>query len=63
MIKPVALLLFIGLGFSQSRDYPNFEVIINNNPYSKPIFLHSMSGANRYMAIIDSNLNVIWNII
>jgi hypothetical protein len=62
MIKPVALLLFIGLGFSQSRDYPNFEVIINNNPYSKPIFLHSMSGANRYMAIIDSNLNVIWNI-
>ena len=55
-------LLIIGVGFSFSQDYPDFEVVSFNNPYSKKILLHTMSDENRYIAIIDSNLDVQWSI-
>ena len=62
LYKNILKALLVGMGISTSQDYPNFEIIHNQNPYQKPIILHTMSNQNRYMAIIDSNLNVQWHI-
>jgi len=43
-------------------EYPNFEIIINNNPYSEKLFIHTMHQPSGYMAILDTNLNFYWSI-
>ena len=48
--------------FTQSRDYIDFQVVVNDNPYPANMFIHSMSMDNRYMAVIDSTLNTAWYI-
>ena len=60
MIKMSLLLVF--LGFLQSQNYPDFEVLHLDNPQSSSLFLHTMSEQNRFMAIIDSNLDVQWHV-
>ncbi len=32
------------LALSQSRDYLDFEIVVNNNPYPEDIIIHTMSG-------------------
>ena len=46
------------LGFLQSQNYPGFQVLHLDHPQSSPLFLHTMSEQNRFMAIIDSGLDV-----
>ena len=48
------------MGFLLSQDYPDFEIISLSNPYPSSLFLYTMSEEERFMAIIDSNLNVQW---
>ena len=50
------------LALSQNRDYPNFEIVVNNNPYPEDIIIHTMSGGDHFMAIIDTDLSVKWYI-
>ena len=50
------------LGFLQSQNYPDFEILHFDNPHSSSLFLHTMSEENRFMAIIDSNLDVQWHV-
>jgi len=50
------------MGFLLSQDYPDFEIISLSNPYPSSLFLYTMSEEERFMAIIDSNLNVQWNV-
>ena len=52
------LILFINLTLANSRDYIDFEIITNNNPYPEKIFIHTQ-GVN-YMAILDENLEPYW---
>ena len=42
--------------------YPQFDINVNNNPYSGELFIHSMSQPNGYMAILDHNLDQYWSI-
>ena len=60
MIRISSLLYF--LGFLQSQNYPDFEVMHFESPHSSSLFLHTMSEENRFMAIIDSGLNVQWHV-
>lgn len=53
-------LLFIGLLFSQN--YPEFEIVQMTNPYPSSLFLYTMSEEDRFMAIIDSNINIQWHV-
>ena len=54
--------LFWSLVTAQSREYIDFQVLVNDNPYSANIFIHSMSMDSRYMAVIDPALNIAWYI-
>ena len=60
MIRISSLLFF--LGFLHSQNYPDFEVLHFDNPHSSSLFLHTMSEENRFMAIIDSGLDVHWHV-
>ena len=60
MIRISSLLFF--LGFLESQNYPDFEVLHFDNPHSSSLFLHTMSEQNRFMAIIDSGLDVQWHV-
>ena len=50
------------MGFLLSQDYPDFEIISLSDPYPSSLFLYTMSEEERFMAIIDSNLNFQWNV-
>ncbi|MFL2983350.1 MAG: arylsulfotransferase family protein [Candidatus Neomarinimicrobiota bacterium] len=52
----------ISHALSYSQNYPDFQILSNNDPYPEPLFLYTMSGEERFMAIIDSNLNVKWSV-
>ena len=43
--------------------YPEYNIIINNNPFPEDIFIHSTSSDNQFMAILDTNLEVSWYIV
>ena len=58
MKRLIALLLYFGSSFSQ--DYPDFEIIQLNNPQPSPMFIHTISEQNRFMGIIDQDLNIQW---
>ena len=63
-IKVIAILFpsfFLSLDFA--IDYPDFEIIINNNPYPEDIFIHSTGDDNQFMALLDSELEVKWYIV
>ena len=64
MIKCLLIILSIcmTLALSQERDYPDFEVVVNNNPYPEDIIIHTMSGGDHFMAIIDTDLSIKWYI-
>ena len=59
MMKRLIIILCMSWSsiFTQSRDYIDFQVVVNDNPYPANMFIHSMSMDNRYMAVIDSTLN------
>ena len=44
-------------------NHPDFEIIINNNPYPEDIFIHSTGEDNQFMALLDSELEVKWYIV
>ena len=60
MIRISSLLFF--LGFLQSQNYLDFEVLHFDNPHPSSLLLHTMSEDNRFMAIIDSGLDVQWHV-
>ena len=64
MMKRLIIILCMSWSsiFTQSRDYIDFQVVVNDNPYPANMFIHSMSMDNRYMAVIDSTLNTAWYI-
>ena len=59
-------IIIISLSWSlvtpQSREYIDFQVLVNDNPYSANIFIHSMSMDSRYMAVIGPTLDIAWYI-
>ena len=62
-IIPVISIICIALVLPQDRDYPDFEIVVNNNPYPADIIIHMMSESqHRYMGIIDTDLSVKWYI-
>ena len=64
MFKKLSNIVFIciSLLFSQNRDFPEFDIIVNDNSYSGDIFIHLMAQNDRYMGIIDSSLSIKWYI-
>ena len=64
MIKYLLIIsaICMTMALSQERDYPDFEIVVNNNPYPEDIIIHTMSGENHYMAIIDTDLSIKWYI-
>ena len=56
------ILIIMIYNLSLAQNYPDFQILSNNNPYPESIFLYTMSGEDRYMAILDSNLNVVWSV-
>ena len=60
MKRLISPLLFLGSLFSQN--YPDFEIIHLDDPHPSSLFVHTMSEQDRFMGIIDSNLNVQWHV-
>jgi len=58
------LIISVCIATAVAVDYPSFNIMINENPYSEDMFIHS-SGVegNQFMAILDPNLNVKWYIV
>tara|TARA_Y100001970_G_scaffold9607_1_gene11267 strand:- start:1023 stop:2306 length:1284 start_codon:yes stop_codon:yes gene_type:complete len=53
------ILLFLSYTFAIA--YPDFDIIVNNNPYPQDIFLHSTGqGGTGFVAILDPELQVKW---
>ena len=61
-MKLKTMTIIILMGSFLLPDYPNFEIITNNNPYSEKLFIHTMHQPSGYMAILDTNLNFYWSI-
>ena len=57
------LLSILLLSIASGIPYPDFNIIINNNPYPEDIFIHSTGSDNQFMAILDPNLEVRWYIV
>ena len=64
MIKSLLIIpaICMTVALSQNRDYPNFEIVVNNNPYPEDIIIHTMSGGDHFMTIIDTALSIKWYI-
>ena len=60
MKRLIAILLYLGSSYSQN--YPDFEIIQLNNPQPSPMFIHTMSEQDRFMSIIDQDLNIQWHV-
>lgn len=45
-----------------SQNYPDFDIVSISDPYPESLFIYTMSEEDRFMAIIDSNLNIQWNV-
>ena len=61
MVKHIRyIVLFISFILPNNRDYTDFEIIINDNPYPGKIFVHTQVA--NYMAILDESLNPYWYI-
>ena len=43
MLKKLLIIVIINIMFSEDRNFPNFNVIVNENPYSANLFIHLMS--------------------
>ena len=59
--KNLYILLIMIFSLTNLKGSPEFDILINNNPYPENIFIHSM-GLENYMSIIDSNLEIYWQI-
>ena len=57
----VHILLIMLFSLTNLKGAPEFDILINNNPYPENILIHSM-GLENYMSIIDSNLEIYWQI-
>ena len=49
----------------QAFEYPDFNVLVNNNPYPEDIFINikSVDEGSNFMAIIDTDLNLKWHVV
>ena len=58
------IIVFIILSILSAQDeyYLDFEILVNDNPLSENIFIHTMgsSSTSRYMAILGPDLSPIW---
>ena len=64
MIKSLLIIpaICMALALSQTRDYPDFEIVVSNNPYPEDIIIHTMSGEDHFMAILEPDLSIRWYI-
>ena len=64
MIKSLLIIpaICMTVALSQERGYPDFEIVISNNPYPEDIIIHTMSGGDHFMAILDTDLSIKWYI-
>jgi len=61
MLKKLLIIVIFNIMFSEDRNFPEFNIIVNDNPYPANLFIHLMSSeSDRYMAILDSNLTEKW---
>ena len=42
--------------------YPDYDLMINGNPYPANLFIHTMSSTDPHMAIFNENLDLEWNV-
>ena len=61
-IKITLTLLVIVDFYSLKADYPDFDIIVNGDPYPSKLFVHSMSSVNPHMGILNPDLSLYWNI-
>ena len=59
--KSQNMLFVLLIAISNLIAIPEFEILINDNPYQEHIFIHSM-GSDYYMTILDSNFDIYWQI-
>ena len=60
ILKKIALMIS-ALNFLLA-DYPDINIIVNDNPYSSNLFIHTMSTSNPHMAILDPSLSIKWEV-
>ena len=58
-----AFVVFFAISNLLGISYPEFTVHINQSPFPQDIFIHSTLGQTQHMAILDSSLNLKWNIV
>jgi hypothetical protein len=61
-MKLLYLFVLVSGVFLQSNTYPEFEINVNDNPYPADLFIHITSQENRYMSILDTNMNLKWDV-
>jgi len=56
------ILFFLSISFA--IPYPEFEIIVNDNPYPQDIFLHSTGpDGSSFLAILNPQLEIKWHIV
>ena len=55
----IYIIIFSTLG---AFEYPEFDVLVNNNPYPANIFIHSTGPDCEFMAILDPDMELKWHI-
>ena len=43
-------------------DYPNYNAVINSEPYPSKLFIHSMSGSDPHIGILNPDLSLHWEV-
>ena len=62
MKKYIIISILLLQSFVLSADYPDFEVLVNSNPYQEDIFINSSNQNHQFMAILSPDLSVKWYI-
>ena len=63
MISLKHIIYYSLLSFLFGNSYPEFTVTINNNPYPQDIFIHSTYNQTQFMAILNPELELKWNVV
>ena len=62
MNKNTFIFVLLVQALTFSIDYPQFEILVNNNPYQEDIFINSSAQGHQFMAILSPELEVKWYI-
>ena len=63
MISLKHIIYYSLLSFLFGNSYPEFTVTVNNNPYPQDIFIHSTYNQTQFMAILNPELELKWNVV